>query len=540
MSRTNILLAVALGLLVHALIGYAAFPTGDDFAYAPLAQHRADAALFPRDEQLRLFENHALVYEALYRLGEAGTGVEPVFRAAVWLQAALTSVALLGVLVALGAPVAALPAVLGLGVVVASGGLGRGDFGGLVSPFFHHHNVALTLVLAAVAAGLRGRYGLAGALLGLAAYAQPMTALHGALAAGLGALALGPAGAVRMGLAAGLVALPVAVLVVGEVMGAPAPAVTLDLVEDAYRFRAPHHYDPDLGAIVVATLYLLAGGVGVALLARPDPAAARFAGGVMAGFTLLHLVTVIVYRAGLAEWVPFFILDANRSTPALYALGPAFALAGLWRAPQGPAFWAAGLLLAAILALNGAPGGLGLVALSGVMLALRERAWAGPAVLAGLAVVLVVLFPPAPAPPGVPEPTRAALERIRAETPLDALFVIPVAMQEFRHYAQRSAYVDFKLFSVAQPDQAALTRERIEAVARPAPAHRAAVGWEGMALWEEDQRRAATCDGMAEILRRAGADYYLRRVVPGEAPPDCPALPMTIRTETLALYGPPG
>jgi hypothetical protein len=238
--------------------------------------------------------------------------------------------------------------------------------------------------------------------------------------------------------------------------------------------------------------------------------------------------------------VGFFILDANRSTPVLYALGPAFALAGLWRAPRGPAAWAAGCLLVAILVLNGAPGGLALVALSGVMIALGDRPWGLPAVAAGLAIALVALFPPAPAPPVLPEPTRAALDRIRAETPRDALFVIPVGLEEFRHHAQRSAYVDFKLFSVAQPDQAALTRERLAEVARPDPAHLAAVGWEGLGLWEEDQRRAATCEGMAEILAGTGADYYLRRVVPGEDPPDCPALPVTIRTATLALYGPPG
>ena len=540
MGWTNILLAVALGLLVHGLIGYDAFPAGDDFAYAPLAEHRADPALFPRDEQLRLFENHALVYEALYRLGTAGPGVEPVFRAAIWGQAALTAIALLAVLSALGVPVAGLPVVLGLGVVVSAGGMGRGEFGGLVSPFFHHHNLALTLVIAAVAAGLRRSNGLAGGLLGLAAYAQPMTALHGALAAGLGALAVRPSGAVRMALAAAIVALPVAILVLGEIIAAPAPTANLDLVQDAYRFRAPHHYDPDLRLVLIATLYLLTGWTGVGLLARGDPGAARVGAGVMAAFTILHLVTVIVYRGGIAEWVPLFILDANRSTPLLFALAPAFAVAGLWRTPWRPASWTVGLLLPAILVLNGTAGGTALVALSGVMVALRETSWARPAVLIALGVILALRFPPQAAPSAVPASTRTALDRIRTETPPDALFVIPVAMQEFRHYAQRSAYVDFKLFSVAQPDQAALTRARIDEVVRPDPAHRAAAGWKGMALWEEDQRRAATCEGMAEILRVAGADYYLRRIAPGETPPDCPALPVTIRTETLALYGPPG
>jgi hypothetical protein len=540
MGWTNILIAAALGLLVHGLIGYVAFPMGDDFAYAPLAEYRADPSLFPRDGQLQLFENHALVYEALYRLGAEGPGVEPVFRAAVWVQAALASVLLLALLSVLGVPLAGLPVVLGLGVVVAAGGLGRGEFGGLVSPFFHHHNVALTLLIAAVAASLRRRNGLAGGLLGLAAYAQPMTALHGAFAVGLGALTLRPSGVVRLALAAAVVALPVAILVVGEIVSTPPSSPAFDLVEDAYRFRAPHHYDPDLRLILVATLYLLAGWTGALLLTRANPELGRAAAGVMAAFTCLHLVTVFVYRGGLAEWVPLFILDANRSTPLLFALAPVFAIAGLWRAPWSPTSLAAALLLAGILVLNGTAGGASLVVLSGVMIALRERAWARPAVLGALGVILVLQFPPQAAPPVVPDETRVLLDRIRAETPPDALFVIPVAMFEFRHYAQRSAYVDFKLFSVAQPDQAALTRARIEEVVRPDPAHSAAAGWPGMALWEEDQRRAATCDGMSEILRATGADFYLRRVAPDETPPDCPALPLSMRSETLALYGPPG
>ena len=82
--------------------------------------------------------------------------------------------------------------------------------------------------------------------------------------------------------------------------------------------------------------------------------------------------------------------------------------------------------------------------------------------------MLVLLFPPAPNPPEVPDETRLALERIRVETPADSLVVIPISLSAFRYYAKRSAYVDFKLFSVAQPDQAALTRKRIDEVTNPA------------------------------------------------------------------------
>ena len=156
----------------------------------------------------------------------------------------------------------------------------------------------------------------------------------------------------------------------------------------------------------------------------------------------------------------------------------------------------------------------------------------------GLATALVVFFPAKPFPPVVPEPSRQVLEYIRDETPRDALFVIPVGLSEFRVIARRSAYVDFKLFSVAQPDQAALTRARIDEVARPAPENRDAVGWPAAVLWGEDQRRDATCARMAEILNETGADYYLRLVAPEETPPVCDALPNPVISETLALYGP--
>jgi hypothetical protein len=266
---------------------------------------------------------------------------------------------------------------------------------------------------------------------------------------------------------------------------------------------------------------------------------ARFAAGVMAGFTVLHLVTLLVYKGGLLQWVPLFILDANRSSPVLFALGPAFALAGLLRAPRGPSTWAAFALLAAIAYANGTPEGYALIALAGVAFALRGLSLVLPVGLAGLLAAFVFLSPPALPPSETPPSIRVALERIRAETPKDALFVIPIGLFEFRHYAQRSAYVDFKLFSVAQPEQAALTRQRLAEVARPASENLRAAGWAGVALWEEDQHRAATCEGMTGILRQTGADYYLRRVLPDEVPPDCPALPLTIRTDALALYGPP-
>lgn len=536
---TAILLAAAIGLITHALVGYDPFPQGDDFAYAPLADFKANPALFPGDDQLRMFANHARAYEWVYWLGQAGPGVEPLFRIIVWVLAIAVSVALLIILTLLGAPIAALPVVLGLGVVVTLDGLGRGDYGGLISPFFHHHNIALALILGAAAAALSRRNGLAGVLLGIAAYAQPMTAIHGALIVGLGTLLTQPRETIRMALAALFVAAPAVWLVLSGLLATPPTPTGLDVIRDAYRFRAPHHYDPSLGALVFTTLYLLAGWVGAALLTRADAPVGRYATGMMIAFTALHLVSIVTYKLGIGEITPLFILDANRSSPLLFVLGPALAIAGIWRAGFGPASGIALILLAAIAYLNGTAEGYALIAAGAVLLALSRFDWGLKAGASAALLSLILVFPVTPNPSPVPAATRTVLEQIRAETPEDALFVIPVGLFAFRHYAQRSAYVDFKLFSVAQPDQAALTRDRINMVVDPKPENLSATGWRAVQLWDADQREAGDCATMLRTLQAADADYYLRALDAGEAPPDCDALERTITSSTLALYGLP-
>lgn len=537
---SRIVFSAVLGLLAHAFIGYEAFPFGDDWAYAPLTEHRADPSLFPRDDQLKLFENHAKVYEWVYLLGQNGPGVEPVFRLGVWTLAAAVGIALWACLSGLGAPLAALPVVLGIGVIVQLDGLGRGDFGGLISPFFHHHNVALALVLAAVAATLFRRVWLAGILLGLAAYGQPMTALHGALLAGLGAFYRAPLDAGRMAIAAFVVAIPAALSIFLAIDFGNPEAASMDLINEAYRFRAPRHYDPTWRDMMLTSLYMIAGILGAIQLNRAPPGDGRVAVGVMAGFLFLHMVSLLVYKLQMSNWVGFFILDANRSSALLYALGPAVALAALWRQPNEPLAWAAGALLLLILTMNYTVPGVCFVLLGLGMMALRHRPFCEPTALVLSLATLLLFFPPPPRPTLVPKSTIAALEAIRTETSPDALFVIPVGLYSFRHYTGRSAYVDFKLFSVAQPEQAALTRERIELVASPAPEHANVQGWNAANRWDEDQRLRATCDVMANALAETGATYYLRPLAVDEDPPDCPRLKRGVTTQTLALYGPAG
>ncbi|WP_338548296.1 DUF6798 domain-containing protein [Roseovarius phycicola] len=538
MHLDKILFAVTLGLLAHAFIGYFPYPYGDDFAYAPLADYRADPTLFARDEQLQLFANHAKAYNWVHALGTATFGVEPVFRIAIWMLAAGVAIALYALLAALGAPFFVLPAVLGLGVVVQIDGMGRADFGGLISHFFHHHNVALALSLAAIAAAFWRRPWLAGVLLGLAVFGQPMTAFHGAIVAGLGALLRHPPDAFKMAVAAMIAALPAALPILPSILSGPEGEITIDLIQDAYRFRTPHHYDPSWFSVGLATLYLLAGLAGTVHFWYEDRALARCALGAMIGFAILHLVTIIVYKLQVSQWVGFYILDANRSSSLLFALGPALALAGMWRAPNPPLLWISGTVLIVALTLNATIGGLLFLVLTVLMWRLADSVRLRSVLAIALVTALVVLFPAKPFPPAVPEPTRVALERIKQETPRDALFIIPIGMMEFRLLAQRSAYVDFKLFSVAQPDQATLTRERIDDVGQLSPENQGLEGWPAAIQFGEEQRLAATCDGMVRLLTDVEADYFVRYVAPGETPPVCADLANSISSETVAVYGP--
>jgi hypothetical protein len=343
-----------------------------------------------------------------------------------------------------------------------------------------------------------------------------------------------------MAIAAFIVAIPAAMSIFLAIdFGNPEAAASIDLINEAYRFRAPHHYDPSWHDMMLTSFYMIAGILGAMTLSRTEQGERRFAVGVMAGFLFLHLVSLLVYKLQMSNWVGFFILDANRSSALLYALGPAVAVAALWRQPNEPLAWAAGVLLLFILTMNFTVPGVCFVLLGLGMIVLRHRPFCEPTALVLSLAALLLFFPPPPHPSRVPEATRAALEKIRLETPSDALFVIPVGLSAFRHYTGRSAYVDFKLFSVAQPEQAALTRERIELVAPPAPEHANAQGWNAANLWDEDQRLRATCDVMANVLAETGATYYLRPLAVDEDPPDCPRLKRGVTTQTLALYGPP-
>ncbi len=559
---------VVAGLAAHLLAGHIPYPFGDDYAYAPLAILAGDGQAFPRDDQLRMFANHARIYTLVLEAARATVGTAVGLTAAVLVLcvAAIAAVARIVGSVAPDGPqvrMAALPICLGLAICVVEPGIGRGFFGGYVSPFFHHQFVALVAAAFALGAVLRGEGLIAGICLGVVAWAQPAVAAHASLALGLGFLAHGRAGLRPLALAA-ISALVVAAPVVLdgiEAMGAAAstlPGLTngaaFDLLDDAYRFRMPHHYTLPNNDLVLAALYLVLGGVGAMALKRREPSRGRAALGVVAAFGALWLVTAVSYVWGLAEWLPLFVLDATRTSPLWFVFAAAIAAPSVvaavrsWRADaafvSNPWTLAAIAAAVAILALNGTWLG-AVVCAVGLAIAWPGKAWRHLALLAALVslvfVGMTLAFRPVTAPRDAAE--VAGFDWIRTNTPADALFVIPVGMLEFRLLARRSAYVEFKLFSVAQPDQAALTMARMLEVAMPDAAARAEAGWQAMESWEASQHAAADCAGIDRLLGQTGADYMLLRTevlaAAHGAVPDCgDAGPrVQFQNDAFTIYG---
>lgn len=560
MRRWVALISVAAALAAFVLQGNQPFPVIDDFVYGPLSELWLDSSLFAADEQLRLFANHALAYTALYAVSKLTVGVSAGFLIATVLLTVASALAILAIMRAVGARGVALPLVLAMCVGVVLPGIGRGDYGGFIGWSFHHQWVSLCLVAWAFAAGLKNRGVAAGVLLGAAAFAQPVTALHGAAMLACAWLAQGREG-VRPLLLAALtsivVALPVALLLVSQISDAQSLTVpgVRQLIDDVYLFRAPHHYALQPLQFSVAGLYAAMGSLSLLALGIANPAMRRQMAGLMAGMcALLGLAWAVHLAPGLSgdhvALLAVYLLDITRSTPLLFVFS-ALLFASALEASHFPrpkpfmaALLAASIFALLILLMNGGPYAWFFAAfgLFGAAFLQRPKVlWIAQGLGGALCfVVFAVLIFQQPAKAPI-ESSRAALFGwARAETALEDLFIIPPGMQDFRHYAQRSVYADFKLLSIAQPSQAWLTRKRIEAISRPDSAARAARGWQGTLLWDDAYYRGATCDHINRLLTATGARYFVLRHTDsrGEAVvrPNCGLLEIAYENENYSAY----
>ena len=133
--------AIVLGL--YSFHTYYAFPAGDDFAYAPLAELSSDPDLFPRDDQLRSFHNHAWTYTAAYLLSKSSIGVAAGFAILATALAVGGAIAMLMMMRLWGIQGIALPISLVLILMLEPAGIGRGTYGGFIGGFFNHQGLAL-------------------------------------------------------------------------------------------------------------------------------------------------------------------------------------------------------------------------------------------------------------------------------------------------------------------------------------------------------------------------------------------------------------
>jgi hypothetical protein len=274
-------------------------------------------------------------------------------------------------------------------------------------------------------------------------------------------------------------------------------------------------------------------------IALETKASGTMALGLVFGLGALHGVTTLFYFATESRYLPLYILDATRSSPLFFALSAALFAAAMERRIEAGltgAGWgtpvtlvmagAAGLTL---LALNTTPLGW-FFALSGALLISAPDRLVPKAALALMLVVLFGLTAYKVNLRPVVDQHRADLfDWAARETGPDALFIVPPGMHGFRLFAQRSVYADLKLATLAQPGLAWAAWKRLEQIARPGPKALAARGREAMRLWDRAYSRAATCAGMARMMREAGAEYFVRSKAArsGEAglQPDCRGRP---------------
>jgi len=330
-----------------------------------------------------------------------------------------------------------------------------------------------------------------------------------------------------------------------------ASVTTAELIDKAFLFRAPHHYELELGSIALMALAAVGGAAGLFLALGRDGSDVRTRtfGGVLAGHVVL-LGAATFLHGGFAptSWthtslLPYF-LDLPRSTPLLLGLGAIGSVAGLaalTRFAEGdekPRPWelAAGLVVVATagatLFFNTAwqPWLAWMLMIPLLLELLRRRATPlsgtlEPALYAIPATGLAILHAThlqldAP----VEAHSQEMFDWIRAETPREALFIVPPGTREFRYYARRSLYVDFEMVPYANRSMLPEWRRRMEEITDPDEATLQAAGWVGIVEWDRRYDERAVPARVSRLLADTEANYFLTGVEHSPAPEaDLPA-----------------
>jgi len=549
---------LALGILlatwavVRANLGYRSFPSVDDFTYVPLGLANLDPELFPRDDILRGYVNYVPLWPAIIFVAERTVGLAQGLFLLTLLLTFQTVHLLRRLLRALKGANLVLPLVMALAVTVYVRGIGRGAHDGILGDAFHMQWLALNLVLGTYDAFVRRRPARAGLYLGFAAWAHPLVAFHGAISvavAGLLDRSEGVRDVVRIGFFSVLVSLPVSFLVIAGLLRSPTPVESAreTPLGELMVFRAPHHYDlAALPFLIPALLGLLALAAIPRLAARDSTSVRRFYG-LLLGQGLFLVAAFVLHGPVLSSQRPLdvawiYALDLTRTTPLFWALSSVAVAAALPRPDEPLRLKVSGRLSDRTLGLSALLAGSYLLLINlrhgfwiYVLFSISLASYVGTRkrmrpVVPTVALLAVFLFATADflrkadlrAPP---EPGDGVLfSWARAETPADALFIIPPGMQSFRLEAQRSAYVDFKSVPPSQPSLMREWRRRLEEVANPdANALEQGRGWPGIYLWDVAYAKRNPPERIRDLLERTGADYFVLDLLLSELPPHLPS-----------------
>jgi hypothetical protein len=90
-----------------------------------------------------------------------------------------------------------------------------------------------------------------------------------------------------------------------------------------------------------------------------------------------------------------------------------------------------------------------------------------------------------------------------------ALFIVPPGFEEFRTYAKRGVYVDFKLASMAQPHLLKEWEDRLTLVAHPDRLAQQSKGWDGVAEWDRTYAARNKPERIASLLEETGSDFFV-------------------------------
>lgn len=539
---------LTVAFLVRAARGYRGFPAIDDFAYVPLARAALDPTLYPGDRFLRGFLMHSPIWTVVVGISDRTMGLAN----GLWIATVALTIATVFVAFRLmrtaGVPAYLLPLFVAIGFAGRVQGIGRGAFDGALGDGFHAQWVALCLLLWCYDAFARRRRVSTGVLLGAAALAHPLVALHGAFVLAVAVLAVRGRAWRDLAVVAAICALvsaPVTLPIAIRFVHTPrSPWPIAQIIEQGFRFRAPSHYTME--STGGATLLLAALLICSAFAAALGPSVRRRAArgrlrGVLLGHTLL-LAGALALNGPLAEtrvargWLLPYQLDLTRTTPLALVLAALLLLAAVFDGLGDKAtrsaralFLALSISLLTLGILGVAWGPLLLVALVVAAIARASRLRPGSVVTAGSLSVGVVIGLIAAA-VGIrrelvrPASLAALQDWARDSTARDALFIVPPGFRSFRLYAERPVFVDYELFPLTSPGEIVEWRRRLELIARPDRLAAAHGGWgSDVARWDRSYATRNTPTRAGELLERTGARYFIWDSLAAEIPPFVPA-----------------